>query len=308
MSTWPFGDYPDGGLVQLGPHVVAYHGDAPPVANSAIVRGADATLVFDANTLRFARRLHEVAVAEGPPLCELVISHAHDDHSFGAAYFAPPARVHAHRATRDRMQRWLDEEPEGWLVEAYADPAYYRGARDDARELRIVVPDVVVSERSVVDLGGGVRVHVVPLLERAHTKGDLWAYVEPDDVILCGDLWFTRCEPYLASGSVEGALRAVADLRAAGGGVALPGHGPPGRIPAEGEDEVERYCTWLIGTVAELRETSDAEDLVERARSRFERERPVDFRVRIPGFFEENVRAAAVDLERGPQGPSAGLG
>jgi glyoxylase-like metal-dependent hydrolase (beta-lactamase superfamily II) len=308
VSTWPFGDYPEGGLVPLGPHVVAYHGDALPVSNSAIVRGADATLVFDANTLRFARRLHEVAVAEGPPLRELVISHAHDDHSFGAGYFAPPGRVHAHRATRDRMQRWLAEEPEGWLAEVYADPAYYAGAGDDALELRIVVPDVVVSERSVVDLGGGVRVHVVPLRERAHTKGDLWAYVEPDDVILCGDLWFTRCEPYLASGSIGGALRAVAELRSAGGGVALPGHGPAARIPVEGEDEVERYCTWLIETVAELRETSDAEDLVERVRFRFEWERPVDFPVRIPGFFEENVRAAARDLERGPQGPSAGLG
>jgi glyoxylase-like metal-dependent hydrolase (beta-lactamase superfamily II) len=308
MSASPFGDHPEGGLVPLGPHVVAYLGDALPVSNSAIVRGADATLVFDANTLRFARRLHEVAVAEGPPLRELVISHAHDDHSFGAGYFVPPARVHAHRATRDRMQRWLDEEPEGWLVDTYADPAYYAGAADDARELRIVVPDVVVSERSVLDLGGGVRVHLVPLRERAHTKGDLWAYVEPDDVILCGDLWFTRCEPYLASGSVGGALRAVAELRAAGRGVALPGHGPAGRIPAEGVDEVERYCTWLIEMVADLRGSGDAEDLVERARSRFERERPVDFPVRIPGFFEANVRVTERDLERGPQGSSAGLG
>lgn len=52
---WPFGPYPPGGLRRLGPHVVAYHGDAYPVANSAIVRSSEATLVFDANLLRFAR-------------------------------------------------------------------------------------------------------------------------------------------------------------------------------------------------------------------------------------------------------------
>ena len=295
MSTWPFGDYPPGGLVELGPHVTAYFGDDFPISNSAIVRGGDATLVFDANTLRFARRLHEAAVAEGPPLRELVISHAHDDHAFGAGYFSPPARVLAHRATRDRMSRWALEEPEGWLVEAYGDdPDYYEGAREDARELLIVVPDTVVEERSPVDLGGGVRVHLAPLEEVAHTKGDVWAYVEPDDVVLCGDLWFTACEPYLASGSVAGALRAVADLREAGGRIALPGHGPAAPLPPEGHDEVERYCAWLLATLEELGPAADTEDaLEERARERFARDRPAEFSLRIPGFFEENVRAAA---------------
>lgn len=295
MTTWPFGDYPIGGLMPLGPHVTAYHGDAFPISNSAVVRGSDATLVFDANTLRFARRLHAVAVAEGPPLRELVISHAHDDHAFGAGYFAPPARVHAHAATTDRMRRWATEEPDGWLVEGYDDTDYYEGAAEDAAELRIVAPDVVVEERSVVDLGGGVLVHLVPLSEPAHTKGDLWAYVEPDEVVLCGDLWFTRCEPYLASGSVRGALDAVGALRAVGGHIALPGHGPAARITPE--DEVERYCAWLLATVEELRAEADTEDaLADLARSRFERDRPVDFPVRIEGFFEENLRAAAKEL------------
>lgn len=288
--------------MELGPHVTAYHGDDFPISNSAIVRGTDATLVFDANTLRFARRLHEVAVAEGPPVRELVISHAHDDHAFGAGYFSPPARVHAHPATRDRMSRWATEEPEGWLVEAYADDLdYYEGAGEDARELRIVVPDAVVEGRSPVDLGGGVRVHLVPSKGVAHTKGDLWAYVEPDDVVLCGDLWFTACEPYLASGSVAGALDAVSVLRAAGGRIALPGHGPAAPMPPEGRDEVERYCGWLLATVGELRTTGDTGPVLEEhARERFERDRPAAFALRIPGFFEENVKATVRELSAKP--------
>lgn len=303
MTTWPFGAYPRDGLVELGPHVTGFYGEGFPLANSAVVRGADATLVFDANTLRFARRLHSIAVAEGPPLRELVVSHAHDDHAFGAGYFAPPARVLAHRATRDRMARWATEEPEERLVEMYADADYYEGSAADARDLRIVVPDAVVQERSSVDLGGGVRVHLTPLAEVAHTKGDLWAYVEPDDVVLCGDLWFTACEPYLASGSVAGALHAVGDLRAAGGRIALPGHGPAATIPPEGGDEVERYCAWLLGTVEELRSAAGAvEDLVERARERFERDRPAAFTLRLPGFFEANARAAVSEMAPGGLG------
>jgi glyoxylase-like metal-dependent hydrolase (beta-lactamase superfamily II) len=296
--TWPFGPYPVDGLVALGPHVTAFHGGSVPLSNSAIVRGADATLVFDANTLRFARRLHAITIEKVPPLRELVISHAHDDHAFGAGYFAPPARVRAHAATRDRMQRWVDEEPEGWLVEAYGeDRDYYEGAGEDARELRIVVPDVVVDGRSGVDLGGGVVVHLVPVAGRAHTKGDLWAYVEPDGVVLCGDLWFVGCEPYLASGSVRGALNAVGELRAAGGRIALPGHGPAAPMPPEGEDVVERYCAWLLETVEELRGDGEADEAVVRlARARFEREGPVDIGVRIPGFFEANVRATMREL------------
>jgi len=302
--TWPFGDYPKGGLVELGAHVTAYYGDDFPISNSAVVRGTDATLVFDANTLRFARRVYEVAVAAGPPLRELVISHAHDDHAFGAGYFSPPARVHAHRATRDRMSRWATEEPEGWLVEAYADdPDYYEGAGEDARELRLVVPDTVVEERSSVDLGGGVCVHLVPAEGVAHTKGDVWGYVEPDDVLLCGDLWFTACEPYLASGSVAGALRAVSALREAGGRIALPGHGPAAELPPEGSDDLERYCAWLLATVEELRSAGDGDAdarLVALAHDRFERERPTKFTLSIPGFFEENVKATIRELGATP--------
>jgi cyclase len=302
MSGWPFGAYPRDGLEALGPHVTAYFGDAFPVSNSAVVRGAEATLVFDANTLRFARRLHEVAVSEGPPLRELVISHAHDDHAFGAGYFVPPATVRAHTWTRERMARWAADEPDGWLVEAYGDdPDYYEGAGEDARELRIAVPDAVVAERSVLELGGGVRVHLVPLDAPAHTKGDLWAYVEPDDVVLCGDLWFTDCEPYLASGSVVGALAAVGELRATGARIALPGHGLARSIPPEGADEVERYCAWLLGTVGELRAGADSEDaLVRLATARFERDHPTAFRLRLPGFFEENIRATARELAARP--------
>lgn len=97
---WPFGPYPPGGLRRLGPHVVAYHGGAYPVANSAIDRSSEATLVFDANLLRFARALRAaVDQGEGPPLRELVLSHTHNDHAHGRCTFLHP-RAHGRAITR----------------------------------------------------------------------------------------------------------------------------------------------------------------------------------------------------------------
>jgi glyoxylase-like metal-dependent hydrolase (beta-lactamase superfamily II) len=110
-QSWPFGPYPPGGLCWLGPHVVAYHGDAYPFANSAIVRGSEATLIFDANLLRFARTLRAaVDQGEGPPLQELVLSHPHNDHTHGAMHFSPPARTWASQYTRDRLAYWAGRD------------------------------------------------------------------------------------------------------------------------------------------------------------------------------------------------------
>ena len=80
-----------------------------------------------------------------------------------------------------------------------------------------------------------------------HTKADLWAVVEPDGVVLCGDLWFKDCEPYLGSGSLVGALAAIQRLREARGVAYLPGHGPSGQLdPRTGKDPVERYVRWVL--------------------------------------------------------------
>ena len=137
----------------------------------------------------------------------------------------------------------------------------------------------------------------------AHTRGDLWVFVEPDGVALCGDLWFGACEPYLGGGSASGAIEAIGHLRGSGAGVYLPGHGPAGAMdPTPGADPVERYCAWLLDQVATLESLED-EELAALVRSRYEaqRERPngISFPVAVPGFLEESVKAAVRDVRGG---------
>ncbi|MBI2238661.1 MAG: MBL fold metallo-hydrolase [Actinobacteria bacterium] len=294
LEGWPFGDYPEGGLERLSPHVTAYHGSAYPVSNSAIVRGADATLVFDANVLRYARELRAAVDDEpGPPLRDLVLSHAHDDHTIGAMHFVPPARALARSYTRERLSAWTAYEP-GVFVEEMR--GYYPGAAEEATGIRVVVPDVVVKEAETLDLGGGVRLRLFPEPE-AHTKGDLWAFVEPDGVALCGDLWFNECEPYLGSGSVTGALAAIARLRSAEARVYLPGHGRAGAMAADGRDPVERYSAWLLEEVgAGVAVGLDGEDLKAAVRASYDGQDGVGFPLSIPGFLEDSVEAAVRDV------------
>jgi cyclase len=305
---WPFGAYPQGGLGRLGPHVTAYYGGVLPLANSAIVRGSDATLVFDANVGTAATALRAEVDRAGPPLRYLVLSHVHTDHTLGAMAFSPPARVLARSYTRDRLARWA------------ADPSTLP-PNDLGDELRVVVPEEAVDVARSIDLGG-VTVHLHAEPTPAHTKADLWAVVEPDGVVLCGDLWFKDCEPYLGSGSLVGALAAIQRLRDVRGAVYLPGHGPSGMPdPRPGGDPVERYVRWVLReTRRGVRRGLSGADLGafvgerfgERAqrvgwlrigRSWIGRRRSIAFPVGGFGFLEDSAAAAERDVRGADAGP-----
>ena len=268
---WPFGEYPRGGTQRLGPHVTSFYGRAPALSNSAIVRGAEATLIFDANVRREAGALRAALDAEpGPPVRELILSHGHQDHTAGVRHFAPPARVFAREFTRDDLAERAGEA--------------------------LAVSDTIVEEPERRDLGGGVVVELRPEPE-AHTRGDLWAFVWPDRVALCGDLWFNVCEPYLGSGSARGQIEAIAHLRESWARLYLPGHGPAGMIGPPGEDPVERFAAWLLQEVAALEGLAGGA-LAAEVRRRFDAQAEVRFEVSLPGFLEASVQAAARDLRR----------
>jgi glyoxylase-like metal-dependent hydrolase (beta-lactamase superfamily II) len=288
--TWPFGEYPPGGVERLGPHVLAVYGESMPLSNSAVVIGADATLAFDANVLGWAGVQRSLVDDRTAPLMHLVLSHYHDDHTLGAALFSPPAEVRARARTRTRLARW---EAEGVDAERYTE--WGPDAPAALRDLRIVVPAVDVDEPETLDLGGGVRVHLFPH-PVAHTTGDLWAFVEPDEVALCGDLWFHACEPYIEA-SAAGSRDAVAALRACGARVHLPGHGHAGVVGPVGEDPLERYCAWLVEQAHALPDL-EGRGLAAEIRRRYDSLDPM-FPFAIPGFLEASVGAAERDRDGG---------
>jgi glyoxylase-like metal-dependent hydrolase (beta-lactamase superfamily II) len=293
---WPFGPYPAGGLRQLGPHVTAFHGSGWPFPNSAVIRGRDGLLVFDANLPWIAPVLRASldGAASAPPLTHLVLSHAHGDHAHGAAWFAPPARVWARSFARDTLAAYSDEDREE-EVDFYS--GVFPGAAEAYRDLRIVVPEETVDAERVIDLGG-VTVRLVPE-PVAHTAGDLWAVVEPDGVVLTGDLWCKDVEGYLGDGSVAGQAAAIDHLRDVGG-LCLPGHGPPSAIASD--DPMQRYAEWILERTAEAMDRGvGGEDLQREVRAAFDAQADepggVTFKVRKVGFLEEAV-ASVEDAAR----------
>lgn len=291
---WPFGTYPPGGLRQLGPHVTAFHGAGWPYPNSAVIRGRDGLLVFDANLPWIAPVLRAALDEDtsAPPLTHLVLSHAHGDHAHGASWFAPPARAWARAFTRDQLAAYSDEDREE-EVDFYAD--VFAGAADAYRDLRIVVPEEIVEAERTIDLGG-VAVRLVPE-PLAHTAGDLWAVVEPDGIVLAGDLWCNEVEGYLGDGSVAGEVAAIGHLRDAGG-VCLPGHGPPGAITPG--DPLQRYAEWILERTAEgMGAGLSGADLQHDVRAVYDGGVSETFGFRVyprPGFLEaavESVEEAA---------------
>ena len=291
---WPFGPYPPGGLRQLGPHVTAFHGDGWPYPNSAIVRGRDGVLVFDANLPWFAPTVRQAVDAEegGPPLTHLVLSHDHGDHAHGASWFAPPATTWARAFAGERLASFGDADRRD-EAEFYADA--HDGVQEIYRGLRVVLPDEIVESERTIDLGG-VSVRLIPE-PVAHTAGDLWAVVEPDGIVLAGDLWCNGLEGYLGDGSVAGEVAAIDHLRDAGG-LCLPGHGPPGPITAH--DPLQRYARFILERTAEgMQAGLTGEDLQRGVRAAYAAgvEDEIGFLVRKDsGFLEiavESVEEAA---------------
>jgi glyoxylase-like metal-dependent hydrolase (beta-lactamase superfamily II) len=287
-GAWPFAPPPSGGLKPLGPHVAAFHGPTWPFPNSAVVRGRDGTLVFDANLPWIAGELRAALDGDGsaPPLTHLVLSHAHGDHAHGASWFSPPARTWARAFARERLAVYSENDREEETA-FYADA--YQHAAEAYRDLRIVVPDETVETERAVDLGG-VTVRLVPE-PTAHTAGDLWAVVEPDGVVLAGDLWCNDFEGFLGDGSVAGEVAAIDHLRDAGG-VCLPGHGMPG--PIAQEDGLQRYARWILDQTAACMDRGlTGEDLQGGVRAAFDAQTGapggIGFAVLNPGFLEEAV-------------------
>ena len=293
----PFAPSRPGGLEPLGPHVAGFHGSTWPFPNSAVVRGRDGTLVFDANLPWIAGELLAALDADrsAPPLTHLVLSHAHGDHAHGASWFSPPARTWARAFARERLGAYGQSDREEETA-FYADA--YEHAAETYRDLRIVVPEETVEAERVIDLGG-VTVRLVPE-PIAHTAGDLWAVVEPDGVVLAGDLWCNDFEGFLGDGSVTGEVAAIDHLRDAGG-VCLPGHGAPG--PIVRDDGLQGYARWILDQTAACMDRGlTGEDLQRDVRAAFDAQTGtpggIGFAVLNPGFLEE----AAASVEEAATG------
>jgi quinoprotein relay system zinc metallohydrolase 2 len=210
--------------VAPGIHVLpGLHEDASPtnanaIANVGFVVGGTSVAVVDpGGSLAHGQRLRRaVEAATTLPIRHLILTHAHPDHTMGAAAFAdlrPEVIGHA------RLPEALAQRRDGYLRMLEREMGAAAAAGSDA-----LPPTRLVEDRLDLDLGGG-RVLAVAAHRPAHTDADLSVFDSATSTLWLSDLLFVERIPSL-DGSLPGWLRELAALRDSPAARAVPGHGP----------------------------------------------------------------------------------
>ena len=187
-----------------------------------LVLGDERALVLD--TRGDARQGAELAAAvravTALPLV-VAITHAHFDHCFGTAAFAP-APVYAHPRCRAAIEATAPAQRAEWS-------AYYRKHGDRATAAALAATDPPQPDRTapaVLDLGG--RTVALHHLGRGHTDHDVVAHVPDTATVFAGDLVEQGAPPSVGPDSDLAAWPATLDaLLALAPRLVVPGHGDP---------------------------------------------------------------------------------
>ena len=210
---------PENSVTRVSDHVYAIMG----WPNVGIIVGERATLVVDtgmgvrngATVVREAQRL-----AKGAKLY-LTTTHFHPEHASGDAAFPPGAILIRPAVQQEEMQARGTE---------FLDLFRGRSAqfKDLLQDVRLRTPDVIFDREAKLDLGG-VTARLM-WLGAAHTRGDELTFVEPDSVLLPGDIVENKLVPSMpnADSSVTGWLGVLDKLAPLKPRFIVPDHGALG--------------------------------------------------------------------------------
>lgn len=204
--------------------------NADAIANIGFIVGRDAVAVIDpggslpdGESLRLAvRQVTQL------PIRYVLLSHIHLDHIFGAEAFEAEKPVFIGHA---RLPEQLAVRGEFYRqnLEKLLGPG---------RAGKIVVPTMLVRDRTDIDLGG--RVLELRAHQPAHTVCDVSVLDRNTNTLLLADLLFVHRVPVL-DGDLDGWLAELAALKTSGSRLAVPGHGPPAVPWPEAALPLEQY-------------------------------------------------------------------
>ena len=211
---------PENSVTKVSEHVWAIIG----FPNVGIVVGERATLVVDTGLgpRNGAIVMKQVEKLSKAPILYLTTTHFHPEHAMGEQAF--PARTVIVRPTvqQDEMNKHATE-----LMNLF------RGFSEQSKELLADVkmrpPDILFDKELKLDLGGGVTARLF-WLGPAHTQGDELIMVEPDSVLISGDIVQDKIVPNMpsADASVKGWLSILDQVELLHPRLVLPDHGALG--------------------------------------------------------------------------------
>lgn len=259
-------DYPpvtvDVRATQVSEHVYYVQGNAGTatefegfISNAAFVVTSAGVVVFDSLgspslAWQLRQRIREVTEQ---PVVKVIVSHYHADHIYGLQVFqdegaeiiAPAgalAYLDAPNAAERLEERRFSLDP--WVND----------------NTRLVRPDRIVARDERFELGG--VVFQLNYLGAAHSDGDLSAYIEPDRVLLSGDIIFEGRVPFVGDADTKRWLAALEAMQTNQLAALIPGHGPAAEDPNAALAQTRSYLAYLrqaMGqAVAEMQDFASA--------------------------------------------------
>ena len=210
---------PENSVTQVSEHVYAIVG----WPNVGIVVGNRATLVIDTgmgarNGAIVARQAEKLAKT---PNLYLTTTHFHPEHAMGVQSF--PVRTILIRPT---VQQEEMEKHGAEFIELFRNrsPQF----KELLQDVKLRPPDILFDHELKLDLGG-VTARLM-WFGPGHTKGDELIFVEPDSVLLPGDIVENKLAPMMpnADASVKGWLALLDKIEPLKPRFIVPDHGPLG--------------------------------------------------------------------------------
>jgi len=216
------------------------------VNNTGFLVGPDGVTSVDtcSTELRTRTYLEAVAAVTPLPVRTLVNTHHHPDHTTGNGLL-PGATIVAHEAARAEMLAMARLEMAGVHLDGI-------WQEFDAGDVPFAPPFLTFRDEVALWVGDR-RCEIRHVGIPAHTTNDVVVWVPDAGVLYAGDLLFTGGTPFLLSGSVAGAVRALEDVVAPlGARTVVPGHGPV--CGPEVVEEVLGYLRFVLDLAGRARE------------------------------------------------------
>lgn len=196
------------------------------MSNAGFVVTKNSVLIFDAlATPELAKRmLAAIRQITDLPIAIVVVSHYHADHIYGLQVFKEAG-----------AEIWARIEGKNYLGSPEADERLQQRRRDLSpwvdQETRLIAADrwlCLGSGKKMAFELGGVKFQLLSG-GASHDPGDLMLYIEEEEVLFAGDLFFTGRIPFVVGGDTREWLSALSLLASTAAKIVIPGHGQASR-------------------------------------------------------------------------------
>jgi glyoxylase-like metal-dependent hydrolase (beta-lactamase superfamily II) len=215
-------------------------------SNSAFVVTPDGVLVFDAlGTPALGGQLRRAIAAVTPqPIRRVIISHFHADHFYGLQSLKA-----------DGVQVWAHANGRATLGSEFTASRLEQRRRDLAphvdEQTRPIGADrwIEFGETQQIDFTfGGLKMRLIDV-SGAHSPEDIMLFVEGDDVLLAGDLYFSGRLPFVGQADSKAWLAALDRIEPLAPKMVIPGHGAASRNPGPDIALTRKYLLYLRETM-----------------------------------------------------------